>query len=183
MGRVGSPTLSSSSVVDGSCDSHVIGGMEYIVPDPAQILPCYVIHLDWGAESARRLLEGRPDNPLLFVQYNRKRQVHPKLEADQSFPGDKLREKQDKQAAAAKWFPHGYGPAKGTSFVIEEFGEVSEDEENYGQYQGAKLDFGEEDYLKVQKEMWLQDKLAFDEYTSQKNMPHLGKWAKVSDEG
>ena len=38
-----------------------------------------------------------------------------------------------------KWFPNGYGSAKGTSFVIEEIGEVDEDEENYGEYQQETL--------------------------------------------
>jgi hypothetical protein len=31
--------------------------------------------------------------------------------------------------------PFGYGPASGTSFMIEHIGEVSEDEKNYGSYQ------------------------------------------------
>ena len=93
--------------IAGPCevyDSHVnLGGLEYIVFDSTSILPRDVIHPDFGAEE---------------------------LHMVSSSPEEKQREKQAKQAAPAKWFRYGFGPAKGTSFVIEEIGEKFDDEEN-----------------------------------------------------
>jgi len=43
-------------------------------------------------------------------------------------------------AKAQKYFPYGYGAASGSKFVVEEVGEVSEDEEDYGVYQKDRLD-------------------------------------------
>jgi hypothetical protein len=127
-----------SYAMDGA-DSHVgNNGHEYIVFDERQILPCYVIHLDWGAEEARKALESVPDDSSIWIEQN-KNKKHPKLVKETIFPGDKEREKAAKQAAAAKWFPYGYGPATGTSLKIEEIGEVSDDEENYGEYQDEKI--------------------------------------------
>jgi hypothetical protein len=123
-----------------NADSHVANReYEYIVFDEAQIVPCYVIHLDWGAEQARRFLEDVPDDPETWIERHRNK-THPKLVQKVMYAGDIEREKAAKQAAAAKWFPYGYGPAKGTRFVIEEIGETSDDEENYGEYQDAKVE-------------------------------------------
>lgn len=36
--------------------------LEYIVFSPAQILPCYVIHLDWGSDNAK-YFEDIPEDP------------------------------------------------------------------------------------------------------------------------
>ena len=36
---------------------------------------------------------------------------------------------------ARKHFPFGYGPAQGANFVVEEIGEVDEDDEEWGEYQ------------------------------------------------
>ena len=117
-------------------DSHVANaGHEYVVFDEAQIVPCYVVHLDWGAEQARRFLEDVPDDPAAWIERQRRNKTHPKLLPKVAYAGDVERERAAKQAAAAKWFPYGYGPAKGTRFVIEEIGETSDDEENYGEYQ------------------------------------------------
>ena len=49
--------------------------------------------------------------------------------------GDSLRRKQALKAAAQKWFPYGHGPAKDSTFVIEDVAEVSNDEEEYGDFQ------------------------------------------------
>jgi hypothetical protein len=120
-------------------DSHVANSeYEYIVFDEAQIVPCYVIHLDWGAEMARWFLESIPEDSEEWVEQQKKK-THPRLLPKVTYAGDLEREKAAKQAAAAKWFPYGYGPAKGTRFVIEEIGETSDDEENYGEYQDAKI--------------------------------------------
>lgn len=120
-------------------DSHVANSeYEYIVFQEAQIVPCYVLHLDWGAEAARRFLESIPDDSERWVEA-RKKTTHPKLVPKAMYAGDVEREKAAKQAAAAKWFAYGYGPAQGARFVIEEIGETSDDEENYGEYQDAKI--------------------------------------------
>lgn len=37
-----------------------------------------------------------------------------------------------------KWFPYGYGSASGTNFVIEEIGEISDDEEDYSEFQEVR---------------------------------------------
>lgn len=42
--------------------------------------------------------------------------------------------KQAKKETASEWFPCGYGPTTVISFVVEEIGAVSDDE-NYGEYQ------------------------------------------------
>jgi len=36
---------------------------------------------------------------------------------------------------ARKHFPHGFGPATGDNFVVEEIGAVDDDEEEWGDYQ------------------------------------------------
>lgn len=122
-------------------DSHVSNlDLEYVVFDSAQILPCYVIHLDLGAAVARRMLEATPAQPAQWAQQQQRARLHPKLVQQTLYPGDIERIKQAKQAAAAKWFPYGYGPARGTEFVIEEIGEVDDDEEDYGEYQGERIE-------------------------------------------
>jgi hypothetical protein len=50
-------------------------------------------------------------------------------------PGHKQRAKEAAAARAAKWSPYGYGPAQDGRFVVEEVGEGSDDEEDYGDYQ------------------------------------------------
>ena len=82
---------------------------------------------------------GVPDDPAAWVEA-RKQKTHPKLLPNRTvYTGDVERDKAAKQAAAAKWFPYGYGPAQGARFVVEEIGETSDDEENYGEYQDAKV--------------------------------------------
>lgn len=120
-------------------ESHVANqGFEYIVYREAQIIPCYVIHIDWGAEMARNMLENIPLNPSSWIARH-KNKPHPKLMQEVLYAGDIEREKAAKKAAALKWFPYGFGAAQGTSFVIEEIAEVSDDDENYGEYQNAKV--------------------------------------------
>ena len=116
-------------------DSHVGNrGLEYIVFDRTQILPCYVIHLDWGNDN-RKHFHDVPVDPTKWEP-----KTHPKLRNRILGPGDKQRLKEELIAKAAKYFPYGYGPATGTSFVVEEVGEVDDDEEEYGDYQKARLD-------------------------------------------
>ncbi|KFX97827.1 hypothetical protein V490_02604 [Pseudogymnoascus sp. VKM F-3557] len=141
--------------------SHVGNNMlEYVVFNSAQILPCYVIHLDWGVEN-RDFFANIPEDKSRFVAQAK---THPKLLNVPMAPGDIQRAKEALVAKAAKYFPYGYGPATGTSFVVEEVGEVDEDEEDYGEYQRNRIDetHEESDFWK-----W-NDELAepgMDEYT------------------
>jgi Poly(ADP-ribose) polymerase catalytic domain len=130
-------------------DSHIASEFEYAVFHASQILPCYVTHLDWGSKEARRVLEKVPNNPSVWVkaQARKRNKTHPKLGRDILYPSDKVRSQAAKQAAATKWFPFSYGPAKGTSFKIEEIGEVSDEKEEYGTYQKdvvAKCEYSKE---------------------------------------
>jgi hypothetical protein len=119
-------------------DSHVGNNqLEYIVFDNAQILPCYVIHLDWGEDNINHF-KSIPDKEGFAIQKKalNPQLYHPYFES----PGDKQRNKEALIAKASKYFPYGYGPATGASFVVEEVGEVDEDEEEYGQYQKDRID-------------------------------------------
>lgn len=120
-------------------DSHFDGSYELIVHDAAAIVPCYVIHLDMGAEAAKRAIFDAQKDPFGFAQTQRKKQLHPKL-VEQA-PGDSARLAAEKKAAALKWFPNGFGPTKGTNFVIEAIAPVDDDEEEYGDWQAERHGF------------------------------------------
>ena len=122
-------------------DAHFDGDFEYIVHHPAAILPCYVIHLDMGSEQAKRAIAEAQANPFAFHRAQKEQRLHPKLDKKVLAPGDTKREAEAKKAAAMKWFPAGFGSAKGTNFVIEEIGEVDDDEEEYGEWQAEKHGF------------------------------------------
>jgi hypothetical protein len=125
-------TWRTNGLADPTAHSHVSPNkLEYIVFDTAQIVPCYVIHFDLGAEWARYALAEAPEDPNKWVA-----KTHPKLEQKELFPADIAAIAQAKKAAATKWFPYGFGPATGTSFVIEAIAEHDDDEEDYGEYQG-----------------------------------------------
>lgn len=133
-------TRRTTEIANETANSHVSPNLcEYIVFEGAQIIPCYVVHLDFGVEAAREWLQSTPEDP---NEYEKKK--HPKLVKQDLFPGELAELKQAKKAAALKWFPYGYGPATGSSFVIEEIGAVSDDEENYGDYQGQRQEIGDE---------------------------------------
>lgn len=119
-------------------DSHVNSSrFEYIVFNRAQILPCYVIHLDWVRDDAR-FFENIPANSQTWV--NRQGiQTLKKINRQYLGPGDIQRLQQAQMSKAAKWFPYGYGPATGRSFVVEGVGDVDEDEEDYGVYQKYRI--------------------------------------------
>jgi hypothetical protein len=72
--------------------------------------------------------------------------------------------RQEKKAAAAKYIPYGFGPAKRTAFVIEEIGETSDDEEVYGDYQGARIEAGNEVKKPPKGKGWL-DKLRVPDFS------------------
>ena len=118
--------------------------MEYFVFDEAQIVPCYVIHLDLGRDAAK-LITKLSMNPSAYINQYRKEQrkekyVHRKLGLVVLGHGEKKRQKQALLAKAQKYFPYGFGAATGSKFVVEDVGEVSEDEEEYGIYQKDRVD-------------------------------------------
>lgn len=124
-------------------DSHIANeGYEYVVFDAAQIIPVYVIHLDWGADNAE-YFDDVPDDPREWakrVNSRERLERRQKQEAARAMcPGDKQRAREAVFAKAAKYFPYGYGPATGKKFMVEEVGEASEDEEEYGDYQALRI--------------------------------------------
>ncbi|KAJ3790065.1 hypothetical protein GGU10DRAFT_3063 [Lentinula aff. detonsa] len=144
-------------------------GREYIVFNNAQILPCYVVHLDWPSNSeadyfvSNRL--GRPEK-------------RPRIDNSDSSPGDRQRLKENRLAQARKFFAYGFGPVPGTSIVIEDIADIEDDEEDYGDYQTSRLD----DVQKV--DIWtyrLAGETDKDEYTSQRKA-HYRKSRTIRDE-
>ncbi|CAM1510118.1 Fc.00g004530.m01.CDS01 [Cosmosporella sp. VM-42] len=122
-------------------DSHFDGGFEYIVHDERAMLPCYVIHLDLGSAEAKKALDEAQRNPVQFYWNRPAKQKQGYTEKQKLAPGDLKRDREAKKAAAMKWFPYGFGPATGTRFVIEEVGDISDDEEEYGDWQADKHAF------------------------------------------
>ncbi|KAH0420688.1 hypothetical protein CcaCcLH18_13876 [Colletotrichum camelliae] len=99
-------------------DSHVANReLEYIVFDPAQIIPVYVLHLDWGADNAAHFRSLPMDpyqwKPKVFATNNR---INFNEGLDSACAGERQRAKQAVFAKVAKYFP-------------------TEDEEDYGEYQ------------------------------------------------
>ncbi|KAK3721693.1 hypothetical protein LTR37_002858 [Vermiconidia calcicola] len=125
-----------------SMHSHVSpDGLEYIVFQSPQILPCYVLHLDYGAEHARTEFQKLADDPGRFFQHRKtKRGVRRWEDVSEPSPGEIRDKKQALKAAAKKWFPYGYGPAHGTNFVIEDIADVSDDEETFGDFQNQRIE-------------------------------------------
>jgi Poly(ADP-ribose) polymerase catalytic domain len=126
-------------------DSHVSQNqLEYIVFDSAQILPCYVVHLDWGADTERLVAMVKERAEMAKYDDNRGRS-HRIVGMDREveagfFPGDRQRLKQEKLAQARKFFAYGFGPIKGNRIVIEDIAPVDDDEEEYGDYQKMRID-------------------------------------------
>lgn len=133
-------------------DAHFDGGFEYIVHNKRAMLPCYVIHLDLGAEAAQDALRDAQNRPFHFAERQHRTKQYNKLEKEPLAPGEVKREKEMKKAAAMKWFPYGFGSAIGTSFVIEEIGEISDDEEDYGEWQEARHGFARDDIVAVDED-------------------------------
>ncbi|KAF3095350.1 hypothetical protein TWF103_010319 [Orbilia oligospora] len=114
---------------------------------PRQTIPVLVIHLDWGKEHYEEFVN-IPTNPLDWISQmaakRKERKNKQRYEDDEEsktlFPADIVRRKQALMARALKWFPYGYGPATGTRFVVEAVAEVSDDEEEYGEYQKDKIE-------------------------------------------
>ncbi|KAF2425818.1 ADP-ribosylation [Tothia fuscella] len=114
-------------------DSHVgNNNLEYIVFDSAQILPCYVIHLDWHARPSRTLLQLKSRAARL--------RINSEIPVDKIFPGDKQRYKAERLAQARKFFAYGFGPVSRNKIVIEDMADLDGDEEDYGEYQAERVD-------------------------------------------
>lgn len=146
--------------------------MQYIVYERTQIIPVYVLHLDYGAETAREEFDRIASNPTFYFRRRREAINIDKVEHTKpECPGDVQRKKQALKAAAAKWFPYGYGPAQGTNFVIEEIAEVSDDEEEYGDLQILRTDPVEEFRAREDGSSW------FDEFQTVRKTRHSVKMA------
>ncbi|KUJ23748.1 uncharacterized protein LY89DRAFT_776002 [Mollisia scopiformis] len=137
---------------------------EYVVFNAAQVIPCYVIHFDFGVEFAKAELAKVPVDPNRWSrQWRQTKSASDRLlKSTYVAPAEVAAAKQARKAAAAKWFPYGFGPATGTSFVIEEIGEISDDEEDYGDYQGMRIEV--EDEVSVWEETVTGGSSWFDEY-------------------
>lgn len=115
-------------------DSHVDGtGLEWIVFNAAQILPCYVLHLDWADSTQSEIYD------IVSKAADRAKHKHKKLDDEYLFPGDKQRQKQERLAQGRKFFAYGFGPVSGNKIVIEDIADVDDDEEEYGDYHQVKL--------------------------------------------
>ncbi|TKA76875.1 hypothetical protein B0A55_03197 [Friedmanniomyces simplex] len=165
----------TSEVLHHAAHSHVSSNkMEYIVFDARQIIPCYVLHVDYGSDRAKAELANMPTDPREVPQRlpQRRRAKDPRKQSgyveedgddEESSPGVVKAKKQALKAAATKWFPYGYGTARGTSFVIDEIAEVSDDEEDYGDFQEMR-NAREEMREEAREEAHWQGGSWFDEY-------------------
>ena len=113
MGRpiLGTKARGSDHLLSDHAHSHVSPNqLEYVVFDSAQIIPVYVLHLDYGAEHARKEFDRMNSNPKDYFWRRRQAIKAGRVEMDPTqCPGDVQRKKQALKAAAAKWFPYGYG--------------------------------------------------------------------------
>ena len=118
--------------------------LEYVVFDNAQIIPCYVIHLDLGRDAARYITSLSMDSNGYMSKYRelsrKEKYAQKKLKLSVVEPEERKQQRQALFAKAAKYFPYGYGSASGSKFVVEDVVQVSEDEEDYGKYQKERVD-------------------------------------------
>ena len=150
--------------------------LEYIVFDDAQIIPVYVLHLDYGAEQTRAEFDRIANDPAQFFQHQRRAKTVNKWESESEiFPGDIQRRKEAIKAAASKWFPYGFGPAQGANFVIEEIAEVSDDEEIYGDFQRERIEQEHE----IQEHIIEAGRSWFDEFQTVRRTKHSVKLEMV----
>jgi hypothetical protein len=120
---------------ESGADSHASRcGLEYVVFNKAQILPCFVLHLDF--------VDKRPEDLNKLAKQAVKRIASVQRSGRQfSYlaPGDLQREKEERIARGKKFFAYGFGPVSGRNLVIEEVAEVDDDEEDYGDYQTNRI--------------------------------------------
>lgn len=125
--------------------SHVANDLlEYVVFDESQIIPCYVIHLDLGRDVARYITPLSQDPTTYMHEYRerRRKQAHAwkKLSKQPVDPAEKKRREKVLLAKAQKYLPYGFVAASGSHFVVEDGADVSEDEEECGEYQKDRVD-------------------------------------------
>ncbi|KAF2160724.1 hypothetical protein M409DRAFT_70256 [Zasmidium cellare ATCC 36951] len=118
-------------------NSHVSpDGMEYVVFDPAQIIPCYVLHIDFGTEFAKELFNSTNSTAPKKTMSSR---VDTDFGDTDNSPGAKVAKKEALKAQAMKWLPHGFGTATGTNFVVEDIADISDDDdEEFGEFQAMR---------------------------------------------
>lgn len=161
---------------DPTVQSHVSPDkMEYVVFDAAQMVPCYVLHIDFGPDVARDLFDEMKNDPLKKSKPRVDTGFH---NADNS-PGAKVAKREALKAAAEKWFPYGFGPASGTNFVIEEIAEVDDDEEEAGEFRALRGE--QDDEIQNFHERSADEKTSwFDEYqtvrTTKKDVRPTFEW-------
>ena len=133
----GQPAAKATSHIGNS-------GMEYVVFDQRQILPCYVIHMDWGQDNAK-FFRDIPADPATWVDaMNMKakyawQKLHKKDWERTAGPGEIQRQEEERLQRARKFLGYGFGPKSGSALVVEEIGAVDEDDEDYGEYQKDRI--------------------------------------------
>ena len=134
----------SDQVMEGF-DSHVgepftpkAEPREYVVFNPAQLLPLYVLHIDhedrWNDRGPPRFSSWGAYQAWWNDQQRRK--LTGLEEVDQSYQTlTPAMKKKILTKIASKHFPLGFGPATGNKFVVEEIAPADDDEEDWGEYQ------------------------------------------------
>ena len=125
--------LRNESTAVANHDSHIANrDLEYVVFDVAQILPVYVIHLDWGDMNQLHLDDYIPSDPTKWVRrqpLTKNSDVAPTMAGISGMaPGERKKAKEAIMARASKWFPYGFGPISKKNFVVEDVAEISDDE-------------------------------------------------------
>lgn len=116
-----------------AADSHVsVNQKEYVVFDPAMVLPCYVVHYELPDEDHEKF--GNDEDDIYIGNSSNVNRLLSKF-GPAIAPGDAQRQKAEIFARGSKWFPYGYGPATNGKFVIEDVAEIDDDEEDWGNYQ------------------------------------------------
>ncbi|XP_065906292.1 uncharacterized protein [Dysidea avara] len=101
-------------------------GNELVFFNAAQVLPCYVIKLQHGPIDRQYTVQQLP--PLLQ-----------KFQEENNEDITDVKKKQEKLLARAnKFLPYGFGP--GSRTIIEDVGDIDDDEEDYGEYQMLRYD-------------------------------------------
>jgi Poly(ADP-ribose) polymerase catalytic domain len=149
-------------------ESHISDNqLEYIVFDSAQILPCYVVHLDWGHKETERIKQQVRDQAAQAqMDRARSRIQQREVHNEAHFPGDKQRQKEERIAIGRKFFAYGFGPVTGNKLIIEDIAPVDDDEEDYGEYQALRVD-----EVANAKSFWeweIEGQSARDQYTNER---------------
>jgi len=108
--------------------------------------PVIVMHLDWGKDN-EKFVHDIPEDPAIFADLLKRlyawRKLHKKNWENTVGPGEIQRFREERMERASKYLGYGFGPKEGSTFVVEEIGEVDDDEEDYGQYRKDRTDAAE----------------------------------------